>query len=66
MSPKRLKLIFNLTKEHVAFLRQWTWFDAKKAQEFSAKGDAVGAGEWARSAAHDVLCSETLKGVFEW
>jgi hypothetical protein len=63
----RLKSIFNLTKDQVSFLKTWTWFDAKKAREFIAKGDAVGAGEWARSAARDVLRGQApLKGLFQW
>jgi hypothetical protein len=63
----RPKSIFNLPRDQVSFLKTWTWFDARKAREFAAKGDAVGAGEWARSAAHDVLCGQApLNGLFQW
>jgi len=44
-----------LKRKHLSFLKKWTWFDAGKAREFSAQGRAEAAGEWARSAARDVL-----------
>ena len=49
---------------HIRFLREWTWFDSEKVREFIAKGDISGSGAWARSAAHDVLHADQLKGLF--
>lgn len=53
------------TKVQLKFLMQWTWFDTAKVHEFIRKGEAIGAGEWARSAARDVLHSENLKGLLD-
>jgi len=63
--PFRLATLPHVTRTQREFLEEWTWFDSLKARNLSAQGDAVGAGECAASAAHDVLHEETLYGLLE-